>query len=275
MMNKLVFDYYKKSKFIYCGNIEIPQKTQCEIIRNWNVLKADNNFFNGDVFTVNNIKLDNNFNLNFYVYKTNYAHYLYSKNNKSVEYICRSLAANVLPITSDNFFVFGKMSQWTSLSNKIKFIGGSLNNEDIEESYISPLKCARREMLEELGIDMFNKKHVNQFKPVLIITRKNLTFFNILYSVKLNITMLQVKDLFNKHNLKQKALNINTELDSIELVENKVENMVKYLKNNKNNVIDYMRDTVNVYYGIEERSNLIDVIKNSHYFENNCSSLLR
>lgn len=263
MINELIYKYYEKCCFVYDKtHVKLSDKFSRDINAYWKEL-IDNGkkYENGEIFTVNNIYVDKNKKLTFVVNKTNYAHYLYSKkNNFEGDYVCRSIATNVLPITTDNQYVLGAMSNSTSLSNKIKFIGGSMSEDDFVQNRLEPLKCAKRETLEEIGIDLNDKKYVESYEPIYFITRKNLSFINVLYLVHLNISSDQIKSNFKKFRTHLIENDMEVELDSIVLVENNLESNELFINNNRNNLIDYMESVFNVIYGIEDANNIINEI---------------
>ena len=179
MISKLIYDYYKKSVFRFDkSKLEMPEDVNSDISKNWEYInESGKKFINGDLFTISAIGVDEKKALNFTVKKTDYAHYLYSvKNDFSGKYICRSIASNILPITSDGYYILGVMAKNTSLSSKIKFIGGALSEHDLCEDRLEPLKCIKRETLEEIGLDINEKKDVLNLEPKYFVTRKDLLF---------------------------------------------------------------------------------------------------
>lgn len=101
------------------------------------------------------------------------------------KYICRSIASNILILTTDNYYVLAKMSINTSLPNKIKFIGGAMSKDDLKENILDPFECVKREIYEEIGLTIVPS---NKILPAYFITRKNLSFINTLYIYKTELS---------------------------------------------------------------------------------------
>ncbi len=88
----------------------------------------------------------------FAVMETEYAHYLATRQERLPDLrACHSLAASVLPLTSDGCLVFGRMAMTKTDGGEIKFIGGSCERGDFIAGGYVPENTARRELLEELG----------------------------------------------------------------------------------------------------------------------------
>ena len=264
MLSELIYKYYEKCCFVYDKtHVKLSDEFSRDINKYWKeLIDSGKKYENGEIFTVNDISVDRDGMLKFALNKTNYAHYLYSqKNNFEGDYVCRSIATNVLPITTDNKYVLGTMSNSTSLSNKIKFIGGSMSEDDFVQNRLETLKCAKREVMEEIGLDLNDKESVLSYEPIYFITRKNLSFINVLYLVHLNISSDQMRSNFENYKSHLIENDMEVELDSIELVENDLESNKAFITNNRNNLIDYMESVFNVIYRIEEPKNIISEIK--------------
>lgn len=262
MINELIYKY-EKSCFIYDrSNVKLPEQMIKDINANWEELIADGKkCTNGELFTINNILMDSDGIIKFIVNKTNYAHYLYSKKKDfECDHVCCSIAANVLPVTTDNYYVLGVMANWTVLPNKIKFVGGSMSEHDFIENRLEPLKCVKREMMEEIGIDLDDIEYVKSYEPIYFVTRKNLSFINVLYLARLNLSSSQIKDRFEKYKTYLIDNDMEVELDSILLVKNDIESNREFINANRNNLIEYMESLFNVIYGIQEANNIIDKI---------------
>lgn len=255
MISKLIYKVPEKYKFIYSErNVELPDSINSEIQNNWEeLINQGKKYTNGDLYTVSNIKYDNNHCLIFSFLKTNYAHFLYTlKQNFEGDNICRSIATSGLFITSDNYYVLGEMAKGTALAGKIKFIGGAISNEDIIDNEFSPLECIKREINEEIGLNLDDKYKVEEIKEDYIITRKNLSFINIYFKIKLKLSSKEITDLFNNYKEDLYKNNIESELESIILIKNEKISIDKFLDENKNRVIEYMKDLFLVETGVNE-----------------------
>lgn len=261
MFSNLIYKMVPNYKFIYAGkNIELPNIIKTRIQNYWNeLIESGKKYTNGKIYTISNISLDDNDCLIFRIGETNFAHYLYTvKMNFQGEYICRSIAASALFLTNDNYYVLGKMSSDTSLAGKIKFIGGAISKEDFIRNEFQPIECIKREVKEEIGLDLNNKVIVENMQPSCFITRKNLSFINICFKVKLNLSSNQVVALFNEHNVSLKNQNIEQEINSIILLKNQKNYVLEFLSDNEKNTIDYMKDLFLVELGIHQALSFLD-----------------
>jgi len=263
MVNKLIYKYHDKCNFVYDGTkVNLPEEIVKNIEKNWDeIIATGKPVTNGELFTINDIFMDNDGMLNFDVKKTNYAHFLYSVKNKfEGDYLCRSMAANVLPITTDNHFVLGVMDNWTVIPNSIKFIGGAMSIGDLFDNRLEPLNCARREMLEEIGIDIDDRKYVTSYEPIYFLTRKNLSFINVLYLVHLNLSSDELQGKFKEHKAYLAENKLEDELNSILLVKNDLVSNRLFIDNNRDRLIEYMESLFDVMYGIEEAKDIVNEI---------------
>ena len=105
---------------------------------------------------------------------------------------------------------------------------------------------------------MNNKVIVENMQPSCFITRKNLSFINICFKVKLNLSSNQVVALFNEHNVSLKNQNIEQEINSIILLKNQKNYVLEFLSDNEKNTIDYMKDLFLVELGIHQALSFLD-----------------
>lgn len=261
MISKLIFNGVENYRFTYAGNeVELPLEIKKEIDNYWkHLISLGKKYTNGDLFTVEDIKIDEDKYLNFTINKTKFAHYLYTvKNNFEGKYICRSIATSALFITKDNYYVFGKMSSNTSLGGKIKFIGGAISTDDFVEDKFIPENCIEREVREEIGIDIRDKLNVRSMNLKYFITRKNLSFINICFEINLHLTSNEIMNMFNSYNEYLANNKLEQELEKIVLVEKSNCNIKEFLIKNKDILIDYMEELLLVEVGVLKARDFYD-----------------
>lgn len=263
------FIYYYVENLIHYRDlkIELPSDVRLQIKESWEAYISQNKTTNGELFTLEAMQLKEDI-LHFYVNKTTYDHYIYSrKHNFDGKYICRSLAANILPLTSDHYYVLGVMADWTSLANKIKFIGGALSKEDLCEDILDPFKCVIRETKEELGIDASDEKLVLNLEPTYFVTRNKLSFINTLFFADLSISSQDVLALFRRFKSQLQNENKAVELKSIIFLENQPDKIKSFIEKNKDRMIDYMEELLLVLLGVLEAKNIKKEVTNQRFFE--------
>lgn len=261
MLSNSIYSMLPKYKFIYEErNVELPNYLNREIKDNWNeLINSGKKYTNGELYTISSIKFENDNCLIFRILKTDYAHYLYTvKQDFQGEYICRSIATSALFITNDNYYVLGKMSSDTSLPGNIKFIGGAISKEDFIENELHPIEGIKREVKEEIGLDLDDKSKVESVNSSYFITIKNLSFINICFKIKLNLSSKEIIKLFDEHNENLYNQNMEQELDSIVLVKNDRENLNNFFTDNKGITMDYLEELFLVEMGINEARNFSD-----------------
>lgn len=259
MKSKLIYDYIPCIINFEKSMVFLPEDVKLKIKKNWEDLyRAGKRYVNGQLYTIDSIGYEN-MKLKLNVKTTTYDYYLYSLERKFIgQYICRSLASNVLIITSDNYYVLAKMSERTSLPNKIKFIGGALSEDDLINNQLDLLKCIERETFEELGITLENNNKVVSIKPRYFITRENLSFINTLFIANLDISREDILDLFNTY--KEKAKNSEFELKSIIFVKNNAITIKSFIEDNREILIDYMEELFYTLIGDLEPKNILSEI---------------
>ncbi len=262
MISELIYDYINCSINYNDMNVELPNEIIMKIRDNWTEYTTKKKSTNGEIFTVDSINAVNNI-INFNVKKTTFDHYIYSVNNNFCgENICRSIASNILPLTSDNYYVLAVMSEWTSLANKIKFIGGAFSKEDICNNKFEPLRCIERETYEELGIAISNKDKVLSVEPKYFITRKNLSFINFLFIANLTYSSEDILRIFEQYKMFLHKDKQEVELESILLVKNDKSVIKSFINKNRGRLIDYMEEFFLVLTGeIDARDILREVNK--------------
>lgn len=255
MKSELIFDYIPCNIYYKDQLISLPDEIKIEIERCWNeAILSGKKYTNGDLFTISSIANEGNL-LNLYLYLTTYDHYIYSvKKNFTGNYICRSLAANILFLTSDNYYVLAVMSGKTSLPNKIKFIGGAFSKDDIKSGKIDAFTCIDREVQEEIGLSISNKNIITNVCPKYIVTRKNFSFINILFMSELNISRNELTALFKEY--KENSALDDFELSDIYFLHNDNNDIKNFIVCNKQNIMSYMEDLFLILMGEVKAGNI-------------------
>lgn len=264
MEEKKVYKYQKVVLKKCSKKFNLPYNYIRMMEENWNYeLSLGKNYTNGNLFTMVNAKVTDNI-IYINIEQTNYSHYLYSRKKAINKYSCRSMAGNVLLVTKDDFFVLGKMNSSTSLANRIKFIGGSIDEIDInKDNEVDMIKCISRETMEETGLNINDKLQVKEFCPIALLTREKLSFLNVLYLVKLNISK---RDLENRFNIFQNNLKIakkESELSELVYVENEYSTIHEFFNDDGYIFIDYMKDFFEAYYNKMSFGDFEDYVYNN------------
>ncbi len=252
--SKLIYEYYPSKFILDSAPLIISEQVKTKIDDYWkDITLEQKKYTNGIILTIDKIDNLNNPNI-FSIKKTSFSHYLFCRQNKdNNESICRSIAANILLLTSDNFYVLCKMSNTTSLAGKIKFIGGAVSIDDIDDSNTIDLYgCISREVKEEINEDLSNNLIFAGVIPKFFVTRPNLTSLNVLFISNLSITSIDLKNRFNqyKNNL------VDSELSKLVLVKKDVSEINDFLLKNNDSLLEYIGDIMRILMGTLEPLNL-------------------
>lgn len=262
LKEKMVYRFQYIDFVLIDKELQLPDDYKNGMEENWsNEIASGKTYTNGKIYTISGYNFDND-KKKIYIQQSSYSHYLYSKKREYDIYSCRSMASNALFLTSDNYFVLGKMKNTTSLPGKIKFIGGSVAKEDINSlNKVDVEECIKRECNEEIGIDITDKQYVENIEPIAYITRKHLTFVNTLFCARLSKSKNEMEKLFKDFQTKLIETNEEVELQDVVFVHNDKESVIEFLENKDNNLIDYMKDFFETYFEISDYGNFDDYVK--------------
>lgn len=202
-MNETIISEFNNNIKVYYTNqkVSLPLPYIEDVNRYWESLLINGKiFFNGDVFTINNIETNED-GVNIFVGLTDYAHFLYTINKNSYEdNDCRVIHTSVLIETKDNKFAIGEMNEGTAFPFKLQFIGGGIDNSDINGEILDLEHNIKKEILEELGIEVENKSIVKSLKPCYLKSGGVSNFLSAIYKLELLINEDELKVLLKKHN---------------------------------------------------------------------------
>lgn len=197
-----ILKYNDNVKIHYTNKkISLPEEYSKRVESHWeSLLKTGKKLFNGDIFTIEKIKINGN-EIHIYVGLTNYAHFLYTiyKNNYE-ENDCRIIHTSVLIETNDNKFAIGEMNECTSFPFKLQFIGGGIDKEDVNGEFLDLEHNIEKEILEELGIQIENKAVVKSLKPCYLKSGGERNFLSAIFKLDLLINGEELVEILNKHN---------------------------------------------------------------------------
>ncbi len=202
-MEEIIISEFNNKLKVYYTNEKnsLPEEYSEKVKRHWgNLLSSGKKFFNGDVFTINNIVVSEN-GIKILVGLTDYAHFLYTiHKNKYEDTDCRVIHTSVLIQTSDNKFAIGEMNEDTAFPFKLQFIGGGIDKDDIKGDIIDLEHNIKKEVLEELGIKVENKSIVKSLKPCYLKSGGESNFLSAIFKMELLVDEYELKKLLRRHN---------------------------------------------------------------------------
>ncbi|ADY55270.1 NUDIX hydrolase [Syntrophobotulus glycolicus DSM 8271] len=207
----------------------------------WESLIAEGaQFRRGEVFSIVKIKEENDA-LEIFVQLTDYAHYLSTINNIiPAEYACRVIYTAAIVETKDGKLVFGEMAPGTSTPGRLQCAGGGLDYSDIQGQYIDLTHNVRKELLEELGLDVNNKQVVLDLKPEYLKAGGINNFLAAIFSVRLAITEAELKTLYSKHIDNLLSRDETPEFSSLVSLDREPSAVEKFLESDTRPKIDFL-----------------------------------
>jgi len=169
--------------------ITLPQDIQDKIGAYWNdLIKSGKKYRRGEVFTVTE-KKETKDTIEVLVEKTDYAHYLYCQNVDDLgEYGVHIIHTAVLVETLDGKTIFGRMGEQTSRAGVHQLCGGGIDNDDLTGNVFDFEHNIKKELEEELGINVGDKQRIRTFAPAYFKEGGPTNKMTVVYRVKLNET---------------------------------------------------------------------------------------
>ncbi len=235
MEETIISEFNDKLKVYYTNEKKsLPKEYSEQVKRHWeDILSGGKKFFNGDVFTINNIVISES-SLNIFVRLTDYAHFLYTiHKNKYEENDCRVIHTSVLIQTSDNKFAIGEMNEGTAFPFKLQFIGGGIDKGDIKGDIIDLEHNIKKEILEELGIEVENKSIVKSLKPCYLKSGGESNFLSAIFKMELLVEEYELKKLLKRHNEDLASKMEMQEIRELNFLDAKKEAIVKFVSEDK------------------------------------------
>jgi len=214
MIDTIISEFNNNIKVYYSNKHKsLPAEYIKEVNKHWDSLLASGKrFFNGEVFTIDTIEI-NESGANIFVGLTDYAHFLYTIHNNTYEDSdCRIIHTSVLIETSDKKYAIGEMNEGTAFPFKLQFIGGGIDKGDIKGETLDLEHNIKKEILEELGIDVENTSIVKSLRPYYLKSGGHNNFLSAIFKLDLLIDEAELTLLLNKHN---DTLALKTELQEI------------------------------------------------------------
>ncbi len=157
-------------------------------------IKSRENYFNGDIFVVTNYEVIDNYVL-FEISKAKYADLVYAKSHRDL--IIRSLFSSILFKTKDDYYLLIK-----NIYGTINTIGGMADKDDFSNNLFIPENCLKREVMEEIGLDINNKDDIIKIsKKYIKIPSDDATMYpmGVIYTGILNYTKEEFIKYYNSN----------------------------------------------------------------------------
>lgn len=206
----------------------LPPSLQESINSYWDFLLASGEkFHRGELFTIKEM-IENGNELLVKLHKTDYAHFLFSKHCKIPDsFKCRVIVANGLILTKDNYIILGQMNNRTATPDRIQFIAGGIDGNDINEGTVDIFGSLIRETKEEIGIDLNDQNLVLKVEPRYIVNWGSIA---LIYRIKLDIDSAEFKIHYAKFEKTLYENGVKPEFSSIVLLPADYTSISNFLK---------------------------------------------
>ena len=232
----------KQIKLEYTGkNIDLSEELKKKIEKFWNdATKKTPALYNGEDYAVEEVIEEEN-ELIIKAVKTSYSHYLYDERIgiTNEKYRCITPWSGILLLTSDKYWTFGQMSEESSFPNGFQISGGGIDKKDIKKGNIDIVKNLKRELKEELNLDLDKIKY--QFEYIEYPDEKR-NAYGFIAIGKLNMTKDELKNHFESY--KKYLRQNNLEIEFNKLIFLKKGNAVKELDDYSNLKRVYLRELI-------------------------------
>lgn len=221
--------------------IKLPIELKKDIEIFWeNAIKENPNLYNGQDYAVESVN-EIEENIEMLVVKSNYAHYLYNERVgiKEEKYKCCTPWGGILLVTKDNYFVIGEMDNTTSVPHCLQISGGGIDIADIKNGIINIDSNIKRELREELNLNLDDIEHKIEFIEYPSKTRNAYGFLAI---GKINQTKEELNQHFEEY--KEYLIRNNLEIEFNKLIFLKKENALQELDDLENYKRPYLRDLI-------------------------------
>ena len=228
----------KKIKIILKNErIELPSKLKEKISENFEKMKKFGaNIWNGEVICVSEVNIEDD-KVDIICRKSDYAHYLYGeKIGLPRQHECRNLSAGCLIETIDGYYIIGELAENTSYPTMLQVSGGNIDKKDILNESINIEKTIKREVMEELNINLSDEKSIlyNGISYLYIDDEK--PSVQIFAKAKSIMTVDEMKEHFEKYYKYLKEINLEIEFKKLHFIKkcNACENLEKLDKPKRN-----------------------------------------
>ena len=221
--------------------IELPIELKDEINQNFERMKETGaNIWNGEIFCVSKCTIEDD-KIEIICKKSNYAHYVYEERiGCSKKYKCKSLSAGCLLETVDGYYIVGELDDNTSYPMMLQVTGGGIDKCDIIDDKINAEQTIKREAMEELKIDLNDKKSIlyNKLSYIYIPGDNEESGIRLFSKAKTKMTAKEMKSYFESYYKYLKDNNLEIEFRKLHFL--KKENAIEKLKKLNNPKRNYL-----------------------------------
>lgn len=220
----------------------LPLDIQEKINAYWDeLIKSGKNYKRGEVFTVTKKEKFED-RIDILVEKTDYAHYLYCQNIENLgDNGVHIIHTAALVETSDEKIIFGKMGNQTSRSGIHQLCGGGIDNDDLRDDIFDLDHNIKKELEEELGIDINDSKRIKSFGLAYFKEGGPTDKMTVTYEVKLHETSELFIKKYNEFVLHLQKNNEQPEFGNIIILDKNKKSFNDFFNQKDIKLDEYMR----------------------------------
>ena len=167
--------------------IEISSDLRDKVQVFWNdFIQGKDGYWDGDLLSVTNYSEEDH---TIEVGKAKFSWLIYAKSHPGID--AHSLFVAILFQTLDGYYVITKNNH-----QQLNMLGGIVEDEDIVTGTFHPDICLRRELKEELQLDLYAKEHVLTYQMKYLKVPESKGNYGVLYTGVLNFTKEEFKNYF-------------------------------------------------------------------------------
>ena len=173
------------------GKFILPPEIQAKVDTFWEELVREKPYYRrGEAFTVSSI-CEKDDCVEVKVAATDYAHYVYTRAMRlPEEYAFNNMHTSCVIETVDGVLVFGLTGKNTAKIGIVQCVGGGLDRDDVRGNEIDLEHNIKKELREEVGVDVNDEKVVSNLKLSYLKYTFNEKFFSIaaIFYLKLKLS---------------------------------------------------------------------------------------
>jgi 8-oxo-dGTP pyrophosphatase MutT (NUDIX family) len=231
-------------------HVILPVEAQEKIDIYWqSLLSGGKKYTRGEVFTVTQKKESDGI-LQILVEKIDYAHYLYCQDIDAElnGYGIQVIFTACLVETLDDKTIFGIMGKHTARAGIYQLSGGGIDNSDINDGVFDLRKNIKKELQEEIGVDVMDSERVQNFDAAYLkqggVTKK----IAVVYRVKLNNTSEEFLGKYNNFTKNLKSIDEIPEFEDIIILGQSRGEIDDFFEKNRDNCDEYLEPLLKYAY---------------------------
>lgn len=218
---------------------QIPNELKVQIEWFWEqAMKQNNRLFRGNLFVVDERK-ESIEEIQISTKRIDYAYYLFAKSHPELGSLPRSISTGAILETTDRYWLIGEMSSQTSKPGVLQIPGGAIDLQDLRGTEFSLVSAMKREIREEIGLDLAKEAVCLACEPAYVRTQGN---YGVLYRVKINLTAEDVQKEFAEHVEKLIKSDEEVEFSSLTFVKKDFYEIKKFLEEDQREKSSYLEE---------------------------------